>query len=137
MNSSNKAQELIDFDLKQGGLDYKPDPSAQHQDLSWFNVKNLNHQYTAPRKEMEKPLSKKRKVQRSKFKSRLVTSRCTAKYFLQNHQMGKVSKKDWDSDITYIRNIFPFLTVWLNPTRIDARHGRYSHSYTTSWIYFM
>ena len=125
MNSSNKAQELIDFDLKQGGLDYKLDPSAQHQDLSWL-------------KEMKKPLSKKRKVQRSKFKSRLVTSRCTAKYFLQNHQMGKVSKKDWESDIIYIRkNIFPFLTVWLNPTRIDTKHSSYSHPYTTSWIYFM
>ena len=87
---------------------------------------------------MKKPLSKKRKVQRSKFKSRLVTNRCTAKCFLQNHQMGKVSKKDWERDITYIRkNIFPFLTVWLNPTRIDTKHGSYSHPYTTSWIYFM
>ena len=102
MNSSNEAQELIDFDLNQGGLKYKPGSSAQHQDLSWLNVKNLNPQYTAPQKEMKKPPSKNRKVQQREFKSRLVTSRCTAKGFLQNHQMGKASKKDWDSNITYI-----------------------------------
>ena len=52
-NSSNKAQELIDFDLDQGGLDYKSGPSAQHQDLLCLNVKNLNPQYTAPQKEMK------------------------------------------------------------------------------------
>ena len=102
-NSSNEAQELIDFNRNQGGLNYKLGPSTQHQDLSWLNVKNLNPQYTAPRKE--------RKVQRSEFKSRLVTSHCTAKGFLQNRQMEKASKKGWDSDITYIRNIFALLTV--------------------------
>ena len=88
-NSSNEAQELIDFDLDQGGLDYKSGPSAQHQDLLWLNVKNLNPQYTAPQKEMKKPPLKKRKVQQSEFESRLVTSRCTAKGFLQNRQNGK------------------------------------------------
>ena len=101
------------------------------------NVKNLNLQYTAPRKEMKKPPTKKRKVQWSKFESRLVTSRCTAKGFLQNRLIGKASKKEWDSDITYIRNIFAFLTVWLNPIRIDAKLRRYSHPYAANWVYFM
>ena len=136
-NSSNEVQELIDFNLNQGGLNYKLGPSTQHQDLSWLNVKNLNPQYTAPRKEMKKPPLKKRKVQQSKFESRLVTSHCTAKDFLQNCQMEKASKKDWDSDITHIRNIFALLTVWLNPIRIDARLGRYSHPYAANWVYFM
>ena len=51
--------------------------------------------------------------------------------------MGKASKNDWDSDITYIRNIFAFLIVWLNPIRTDAKLGRYSHPYTANWVYFM
>ena len=71
MNSNSEAQELIDFDLNQGGLDYKLGPSAQHHDLSWLNVKNLNLQYTAPQKELKKPPSKKkRKVQLSKLECR-------------------------------------------------------------------
>ena len=86
---------------------------------------------------MKKPPLKKRKAQRSQFESRLVTSRCTVKGFLQNRQMGKASKKDWDSDINYIRNIFAFLTVWLNPIRIDAKLDRYSHTYAENCVYFM
>ena len=86
---------------------------------------------------MKKPLSKKRNVQRSEFESRLVNSPFTAKGSLQNCQMGKVSKKDWDRDTTYIRNTFVFLTVWLNPVRIDAKLRRYSHPYTANWVYFM
>ena len=66
-----------------------------------------------------------------------MTSRCTAKGFLQNRLIGKASKKEWDSDITYIRNIFAFLTVWLNPIRIDAKLRRYSHPYAANWVYFM
>ena len=61
MNSSNKAQELIDFDLNQGGLDYKLCPSAQPQDLLWLNVKNLYPQYTAPREEMKKDRRRRKK----------------------------------------------------------------------------
>ena len=137
MNSSNEAQELIDFDLSQGCLDYKPGPNAQHQNLSWLNVKNLNSEYTVPQKEIKTPPPKKRHVQKSEFESRLVTSHCTAKGFLQNRQMGKVSKKDWGSDITYITNIFAFLTLWLNPIRIDTKLGRYSHPYAANWVFFM
>ena len=107
--------------------------------LYYANKKEIvnNNNNTAPRKETKKPALKKRKFQRSDFQSRLVTSRCTAKGFLQNRQMGKASRKDWDSDITYIRNIFAFLTVWLNPIRMDAKLGRYSHAYAVNWVYFM
>ena len=51
--------------------------------------------------------------------------------------MRKASKKNCDSDITYIRNIFAFLTVWLNPIKIDAKLGRYRHPYIANWVYFM
>ena len=51
--------------------------------------------------------------------------------------MGKTSKKYRDSDITYIRNIFVFLTDCLNPLRIDVKLGRYSHPYDANWAYFM
>ena len=51
--------------------------------------------------------------------------------------MGKASKKEWDRDITYIRNIFAFLTVLLNPIRMDAKLNRYSHPYIANWVYFM
>ena len=51
--------------------------------------------------------------------------------------MGKASKKDCDSDITYIKNIYAFLTVLLNPIRIDTKLGRYSHLYAGNWVYFM
>ena len=55
MNSSSEAQEVIDFDLNQGCLDYKLGPSTQHQDLLWLNVKYLNPQYTTPQKEEKSP----------------------------------------------------------------------------------
>ena len=64
---------------------------------------------TVPRKEM--PPRKKRKIGRSELESKLVSSRSTAKGFLQNRQMGKACKKNWDSDIPYIRNVFACLTV--------------------------
>ena len=51
--------------------------------------------------------------------------------------MRKASKKNCDSDITYIRNIFAFLTVWLNPIKIDAKLGRYRHPCVANWVYFM
>ena len=61
-NSNKEVEELIDFNVNQGSLDYKVNLNVQHQDLSWLRVKNL-----APQKEMLKPPSKKRKVQRSDF----------------------------------------------------------------------
>ena len=101
---TNKVKELV----QQGTLDYNLSQYVPDQALSW-----LNETTTVPRKKMSP--RKKRKVNRSEFESKLVSSRSTAKGFLQNRQMGKACKKNWDSDIPYIYNIFIFLTVWLNP----------------------
>ena len=57
-NNNSKVEELIDFNVNQGSLDYKDNSNVQHQDLLWLRVKNLVSQ-----KEMLKPLSKKKKVQ--------------------------------------------------------------------------
>ena len=83
------------------------------------------------------PLRKKRKVQRSEFESKLVSSQSTAKGFLQNRQMGKACKRNWDSDIPYICNIFAFLTVWLNPIRIDAKLESFCNPVAAHWVYYM
>ena len=104
VNSNNEVEELTDFNVNRGSLDYKVYSNVQYQDLSWLRVKNLVLQ-----KEMMKPPSKKKKVQRSNFETKLVNSRSAAEGFLQNRQMGKVSKKDWDTDVAYIRNVFAYL----------------------------
>ena len=57
-NNNSKVEELIDFNVNQGSLDYKDNSNVQHQDLLWVRVKNLVSQ-----KEMLKPPSKKKKVQ--------------------------------------------------------------------------
>ena len=51
--------------------------------------------------------------------------------------MVKMSKKDWDTDIAYIRNVIAYLTVWLNPIQIKARLGRYTHPLTAVWVLYM
>ena len=86
---------------------------------------------------MLKPLSKKKKVQRSDFKIKLVNSRSAAKGFLQNRQMGKATMKDWDTGSTYIRNVFAYLKVWLNPIRIEPKLGRYTHPLAAGWVLYM
>ena len=67
----------------------------------------------------------------------MVSSQSTAKGFLQNKQMGKTCKKNWDSDIPYIRNVFAFLTVWLNPIRIDAKLGWFCNPVAAQWVCYM
>ena len=57
-NNNSKVEELIDFNVNQGSLDYKDNSNVQHQDLLWVRVKNLVSQ-----KEVLKPPSKKKKVQ--------------------------------------------------------------------------
>ena len=37
--------------------------------------------------------------------------------------MGKACKKDWDTDIAYIRNSFAFIAVWINSLRMEAKIG--------------
>ena len=66
-----------------------------------------------------------------------MSSQSTAKGFLQNRQMGKACKKNWDSDIPYILNVFTFLTVWLNPIRIDAKLGSFCNPVAAQWVYYM
>ena len=78
-----KVKELV----QQETLDYNLSQCVPDQALSW-----LNETTTMSRKEM--PPQKKRKVDQSKFESKLVSSRSTDKEFLQNRQMGKVCKKN-------------------------------------------
>ena len=66
-----------------------------------------------------------------------MSSQSTAKGFLQNIQMGKACKKNWDSDILFIRNIFAFLTVWLNPTGIDTKQESFCNPVATQCVYYM
>ena len=131
-NNNSKVEELIDFNVNQGSLDYKDNSNVQHQDLLWVRVKNLVSQ-----KEMLKPPSKKKKVQWANFKTKLVNSPFSAKEFLQNWQVGKASKKDWDTDIAYIRNVFAYLTLWLNPIRIKAKLGKFTHPLAAGWVLYM
>ena len=51
--------------------------------------------------------------------------------------MGKAIKKDWDLDMLHIRNVFAYLTVWLNPIRIEAKFGKYVNIYIAYWILFI
>ena len=131
-NSNKEVEEPIDFNVNQRSLDYKVNSNVQRQDLSWLRVKNL-----VPQKEMLKPPSKKRKVQRSDFETKLVNSHSAVKGSLQNRQMGKASQKDLDTDIASTRNIFAYLTVWLNLIWIEAKFGRYTHSLAAGWVLYM
>ena len=120
----NKVEELV----QQGTLDYNLNRHAPPQASCWLTE-------TVPKKVM--PPRKKRKVKRTEFESKLVSSRTTAKGFLQNSQMGKLCKKSWDSDIPYIHNIFTFLTVWLNLIKIDAKLGLFCNPVAAQWVYYM
>ena len=51
--------------------------------------------------------------------------------------MGKASQNGLDTDIAYIRNIFAYLTVWLNPIWIEAKFGRYTHPLAAGWELYM
>ena len=51
--------------------------------------------------------------------------------------MSKACKKDWDTVIAYIRNVFAFIAVWINPVRIEAKIGMFAHQNPCQWIYFM
>ena len=63
---------------------YKINLNKQHQDWSWLRVKNL-----VPQKEMLKPPSKKKKVQRCDFETSLVNSRSTANDFCETKRWLK------------------------------------------------
>ena len=83
------------------------------------------------------PPTKKRKENRREFEKRLINQRASSKGFLQSRQMGKAIKKDWDTDIADVRNLFAYLLVWINPIRIQAKVREHSHQLLVNWIYFM
>ena len=60
VNSRNEVKELIDFNVNQGSRNYKVNSNVQRQDSLWLGVKKIVLQ-----KEMLKPPSRKKKVQRS------------------------------------------------------------------------
>ena len=90
-----------------------------------------------PSKDISQPPSKKKKCERTEMEHRIVTQRQASKGYLQNRQMGKACKKDWDTDIAYIRNVFAFIVVWINPLRIEAKISMFAHQNLCQWIYFM
>ena len=51
--------------------------------------------------------------------------------------MGKAIKRDWDTDIAYVQNVFAYLLVCINPIRIPAKVGEHTHHSLVNWIYFM
>lgn len=63
--------------------------------------------------------------------------RLIVKCFLQNKQMGRVSKKNWGEDIAYIRNLFALLTAWLNPICLDSKFRQWKHESLYNSIRFM
>ena len=143
--ASGQVYELKTNQNEPSSTDEKEHQLRNQQDRGVSSTRNSRLQFkstrTTPgfllahrnRARKEMPPQKKRKVERSKFESKLVSSRSTAKRFLQNRQMGKACKRDWDSDIPYIRNIFAFLTVWLNPIRIDAKLGSFCNPVAAQW----
>ena len=129
---NNEVEKLIDFNKNQGKFDYKVNSNIQNQDSSRLGVKSI-----VPQKEMPKPPSNNKKVPRSDFETKLFNSRSAAKVLQQNWQMFKASKTVWDTNITNIRNVFAYLTVWLNPIQIEAKLGRYTHSLTAGWVLYI
>ena len=118
--SNEKGAELIDF--KQGVLEYNVKTPKLLQDLSWLTQHSQNH--IAIKELPPSPQPKKYKENWSEFEKRIISQRTEEIGFLQKRQMGKASKKDWDLDMPHIRNFFAYLTVWLNPIRIEAKYGK-------------
>ena len=120
--SSGDQVDLIEYKDGVGERDFVNRILEPSQDSSWLN---LNPR--VPSKDISQPPSKKKKCKRTEMEYRIVTQRQASKGYLQNRQMGKVCKKDWDTDIAYIRNVFAFVAVWINPLRIEAKIGMFAH----------
>ena len=93
--SRDEAAKLIDF--KQGILNYDVKTPRPIQDLSWLTQQLQNQM--AKTELPPPPPPKKKKDNRSEFEKRIISQRTAGKGFLRNHQLGKVSKKDWDLDL--------------------------------------
>ena len=139
--NSNEEVELIDF--KQGNLEFADNTYEQSQDLSWLDIKQEKTLTFVPGfvpwKKMSKAVLaiKKRKENQTEFEKRLINQRGSSIGFLQNHQMGKAIKKDWDIDVAYVRNLFAYLLVWTNPIRIQAKIREHANQLLVNWSYFM
>ena len=100
-NSSEEA-ELIDF--KEGNLEFTDNRYEQSQDLSWLDIKQEETPTFVPGFVLQKEMSHatlptKKQKDRNEFKKQLINQRASSKGFLQNLQIGKAIKKDWDTDI--------------------------------------
>ena len=119
-NSSEEA-ELIDF--KQGNLEFADNKYKQNQDLLWLDIKQEKTLTFVLgfglRKEMSQaaPPTKKWKENQSELEKQLINQRASSKGFLQNQQMGKAIKKDWDTDIAFVQNLFAYLLIPVNIRR--------------------
>ena len=65
------------------------------------------------------------------FEQRKSNQRLTANGYLQNKYMRRASKKDWYSEIAYMRNIF---AVRLNPICLESKLGRSIHNMLCHWV---
>lgn len=65
------------------------------------------------------------------FEQRKSNQRLTANGYLQNKYMRRASKKDWYSEIAYMRNIF---AVRFNPICLESKLGRSIHNMLCHWV---
>ena len=108
--SSEEKAKLIEDNAGEDELDFETSIEEPSQDLCWLEVKP-EMVPMVPRKDINncKPAQKKRKKpERSDMENRIILQRKACKGFLQNRQMGKASKKNWNIDIAYISNLFAY-----------------------------
>ena len=108
-----ESAKLIESNEGGGELDFERGIVEPNQDLSWLEVKEElqppphNNVKTIPYKDIENckdtsASSRKRKrLERGEMDNRIISKRKTSKGFPKNIQMGKASKKDWNTDIRY------------------------------------
>ena len=120
--SSEDQVDLIEYKEGADELDFVNRILEPSRNSSWLNVNPR-----VPSKDISQPPSKKKKCERTEMEHRIVTQRQASKGYFQNRQMGKACKKDWDTDIAYIPNVFTFIAVWINPLRIEAKIGMFVH----------
>ena len=130
--SSGDQVELIEYKEETSKLDFVNRILEPSRDSSRVNVNPR-----VPSKDILRPPSKKKKCEKNEIEHRIFTQRQASKGYLQNCQIGKASKKDWDANIAYVRNMFAFIAVWINPLRIKAKIGMFVHQNICQWIYFM
>ena len=129
-NSFLKKQKQTRFESKKPYSRTKPEFILAERKSKPESSKQRDDSSTTPSK-------KKQKADRNEMENRILSQRSGGKGYLQNRQMGKASEKDWDTDIAYIRNVFAYLLVWLNPIRIEAKVRMFAHQNLRNWIHFL